>query len=340
MKIAIVGAGISGSYLAYRLDNLGTEVSVFEKSRGSGGRVSTKRTDWGQCDLGATLIPAKSEYFKHFMRDLQQQKIVSGWPSKIGRALGSADGSVDVQHFESDRDYFVFNQKMNQACAYWLDGINLSNNSLVTALRYIASQGWQIKIAEQWQVACYDKVVITAPWPQTQALLQASELPFSLPLANLEQKWSSCWSVGFKVNGITATDTDMFYLKQQAVQTLVRDSAKPFRPNAIGNNERAEVWVAQLSNDLSDRLGKEGKLAAIDYAKSAYCQLFEQPLDLIGHTVAHYWRYARPSPEQAPLGLISDVSSGLLAGGDWSFGVSIEAAIEAANAMFEVINSK
>ena len=43
-KIAIIGAGISGSFLAHLFSqNKNVEVSIFEKSRGSGGRCAVKR---------------------------------------------------------------------------------------------------------------------------------------------------------------------------------------------------------------------------------------------------------------------------------------------------------
>jgi predicted NAD/FAD-dependent oxidoreductase len=41
--IAVVGAGIAGLLLARELKARGAEVVVFEKSRGLGGRMATKR---------------------------------------------------------------------------------------------------------------------------------------------------------------------------------------------------------------------------------------------------------------------------------------------------------
>ncbi|MFB1034272.1 MAG: NAD(P)-binding protein, partial [Sinobacterium sp.] len=59
MKVAIVGAGITGCLLANFIGSKSIDVSIFEKSRGCGGRASTKQTDWGQCDLGATVMLAQ-----------------------------------------------------------------------------------------------------------------------------------------------------------------------------------------------------------------------------------------------------------------------------------------
>ena len=68
MKVAVVGAGITGCLLTHllgsaSLDSKSIDVSVFEKSRGCGGRASTKQTEFGQCDLGATIVPAQKADF-------------------------------------------------------------------------------------------------------------------------------------------------------------------------------------------------------------------------------------------------------------------------------------
>ena len=43
LSVAVVGAGISGLFAARTLADHGLEVRVFDKSRGSGGRCSTRR---------------------------------------------------------------------------------------------------------------------------------------------------------------------------------------------------------------------------------------------------------------------------------------------------------
>ncbi len=44
-KIAVVGAGIAGLVAALELNKVGMQVSVFEKSSGSGGRAKTTNRD-------------------------------------------------------------------------------------------------------------------------------------------------------------------------------------------------------------------------------------------------------------------------------------------------------
>jgi len=67
MKIAIIGAGVSGIVAARTLtEQLGNaaEIHIFEKSRGAGGRMSTRRTDDFEFDHGAQYFTAKTPAFK------------------------------------------------------------------------------------------------------------------------------------------------------------------------------------------------------------------------------------------------------------------------------------
>jgi len=52
-RIAVVGAGIAGLACARKLIDAGHAVRVFEKSRGVGGRMATRRTPQGTYDHGA-----------------------------------------------------------------------------------------------------------------------------------------------------------------------------------------------------------------------------------------------------------------------------------------------
>jgi len=55
-RVAVVGAGIAGITAARTLAQAGWHVIVFEKSRGAGGRIATRRTEWGGFDHGAQFF--------------------------------------------------------------------------------------------------------------------------------------------------------------------------------------------------------------------------------------------------------------------------------------------
>ncbi len=55
-RVAVVGAGLAGLVAASRLVAGGCAVTVFEKSRGLGGRLATRRSEWGPFDHGAPVV--------------------------------------------------------------------------------------------------------------------------------------------------------------------------------------------------------------------------------------------------------------------------------------------
>lgn len=58
MKIAVVGAGMAGLSAAFRLQEDGFDVTVFERNEFPGGRTKTIRTDGFTIDVGAGLLPS------------------------------------------------------------------------------------------------------------------------------------------------------------------------------------------------------------------------------------------------------------------------------------------
>lgn len=55
-RVAVVGAGLAGLVAAERIAAGGAAVTVFEKSRGLGGRLATRRSEAGSFDHGAPVV--------------------------------------------------------------------------------------------------------------------------------------------------------------------------------------------------------------------------------------------------------------------------------------------
>ncbi len=76
MKIAIIGAGFSGCNLYNNLKDKYENITIFEKSRGVGGRISTKYIDDKFIDHGtSTLIPITDD-LKFFCLDLVKNGVL------------------------------------------------------------------------------------------------------------------------------------------------------------------------------------------------------------------------------------------------------------------------
>lgn len=103
VPIAIIGTGIAGLSAAQALTAAGHQVHLFDKSRGSGGRMSSKRSDAGSLDMGAQYFTARDRRFATAVKQWQAQGHVAEWapqlynfhggrlsPSPMNRCAGSA----------------------------------------------------------------------------------------------------------------------------------------------------------------------------------------------------------------------------------------------------------
>ena len=77
--VAIIGAGLSGLTLANALSPI-ANVTVFEKSRGVGGRMSTRRAAPYEFDHGAQYFTAKSREFMAFIEGYARSGVTHEWP--------------------------------------------------------------------------------------------------------------------------------------------------------------------------------------------------------------------------------------------------------------------
>ncbi|MGM0520070.1 MAG: NAD(P)-binding protein [Campylobacterota bacterium] len=79
MNIAIVGAGFSGCYLYSLLKEKDPklDVKIFEKSRGTGGRLSTKYIENKFCDYGTPYFEATEPDFIYFCNKLVKKEILT-----------------------------------------------------------------------------------------------------------------------------------------------------------------------------------------------------------------------------------------------------------------------
>ena len=141
-RVAIVGAGLAGLTAARRLAEAGCDVVVFEKSRGLGGRLATRRTDFGPIDHGAP-----------------------GVPSELGLALGGVfwpDGR--------DNGRGVGVPGMSALARALATGIDVRHGVTVAALTDLPD-GWRLTDADGLDCGVFDAVILAIPSPQAETLL-------------------------------------------------------------------------------------------------------------------------------------------------------------------------
>ena len=81
-KIAIIGTGLSGLTLGRDLNSI-AEVTFFEKSKGVGGRLATRRVKDFSFDHGAQFFTVKTPEFREFVNSLKKKNIVERWDARF-----------------------------------------------------------------------------------------------------------------------------------------------------------------------------------------------------------------------------------------------------------------
>ncbi|MDX1330977.1 MAG: FAD-dependent oxidoreductase, partial [Burkholderiaceae bacterium] len=83
--VAIIGAGIAGITCARTLAQAGMRVTVFEKSRGCGGRMSTRRSPFGDFDHGAQYFTMRDPRFEAALATTAQT--IKRWSANTVRVM-------------------------------------------------------------------------------------------------------------------------------------------------------------------------------------------------------------------------------------------------------------
>ena len=95
MNIAIIGAGISGCSCAHQLTQAGHQVTVVEKGRGVGGRMSTRRMDGARIDHGAQFYTARDIRLQALNKQWCKEKRAIEWYDQVP---GRTDIPTDMRY--------------------------------------------------------------------------------------------------------------------------------------------------------------------------------------------------------------------------------------------------
>lgn len=292
-SVLVIGAGVSGLACARTLHDHGLTVTVLEKGRGVGGRLSHRRDGEWRFDHGAQRFSTG---------DRRTQLFAESWVH---------DGVLVARE-----DGFTGRGAMTALPKHLARDITVRTGVQARSLQRV-HDGWRVTDHEGESHSA-NVVVLAIPAAQATALLATSEVHSTLTPQLSAVRMAPCWSTMVVFDGPPPTR-----VSQEIVNGLLsvadderlaqcwREADKPGRPTheawvvhsgaawSRANLERDAATVAgEVAPRLRERLGIAGNVV---------------------HAVSHRWRYARVE-QGLDVTCVWDAPLGIGAAGDFATG--------------------
>lgn len=317
MKIAIIGAGLTGLRLASLLSEA-HQVSVFEKARGPGGRMSTRRADPYAFDHGAQYFTAETAEFQTFIQALERTGTVTRWPAEIALRNGAR---------VSGKPKYAAQPGMNAICKTLASGVEIRTGLQVQSVSRISDQ-WQVRSRDNQECGLFDWVISTAPAEQTAQILPAD---FAGQAQLSQVRMQACFSLMLGFESSISLPWQALKSGTGPVGWIAVNSLKPQRPTPF-------ALLIQSGNAWADAHLDDDPAEIVRALLAAASELAGADLSGAGHQVLHRWRYAATSvPAGQPF--LFDPAKQLAAAGDWCLGGKVEAAFSSASVLADHILS-
>lgn len=199
MKIAIIGAGFSGCNLYNNLKEKYEDITIFEKSRGAGGRLSTKYIEDKFVDYGTSSLIPITDDLKFFCLDLSKNGIL-----------------------KAKYDEFIPKTGINEICKFLIDEKNLLTNTKITKA-VNSTNKWTLEDENHNIYEDFDLLFITIPAPQI--LQMKIELPDNFKEKLSFIKYDSIFSLILHTNKELKLNENKLY-ENPDIKDIINNSKK------------------------------------------------------------------------------------------------------------------
>lgn len=165
LRIVIIGAGITGLTLALKLQKH-FDVTVYDKGRGLGGRMSTRKAEPFKFDHGAQFFTARGKAFQNFLEPLIKNGDVQHWQGKV---ITLEEGTKPTKRLWFE-PHWVACPNMNSLCKKMAKEVTFHMKTEVAPVGEKRIDGWHLKDVNGDDLGTYDWVISTAPPLQTLAI--------------------------------------------------------------------------------------------------------------------------------------------------------------------------
>ncbi len=339
VEIVIIGAGVAGITCARELQSVGIKgITIFEKSRGVGGRLTTRRMFDTCVDRGTCYISPKGAQFRDLFDRLIAANIVEPW-TNITHTL-TADDNIfpDLDIYPR----YVAPGGMNQIAKYLAKDLDVKFGHKAIAIQPDRNL-WRLTIEGNDEPIFARTVILAIPAPQAVDLL--SPLADILPIEFL----NTLRGVDFYPSIAVAAGYTMAQLAEwESVYPDVKSVSCIEDPIlgwlGVDSSKRQQsappVFVIQsAANFVAEYPNPEDMLSAsrvmLERAAERFLPWFRDCL----WQEPHLWRYAFPKSPLVDTYLSLDLPAPLYCTGDWCGGRKVEDAYLSGLAVAKTIES-
>ena len=307
-KIAVIGAGMAGLSAAGALAQAGHEIVLFDKSRGSGGRMSSKRTESGDLDMGAQYFTARDHHFRNALQEWMDRGWVAQWSPRL-----FIKNDSDLVESPDDQQRFVGTPRMTSLSRGLLEGLTLVSQTRIDSLRQIDDDLWELVDDNGATHGPFNRVVVAAPAPQAVPLLSSAT---QLAQAASQVEMQPGWTLALAFAQPLDTAVEACFVRAGDLDWISRNSSKPGR-------QGLDSWILQSSTRWAMGNLDTNKQEVGNRLRAAFADVLGLDLPTPVYEHAHRWLYAR-SPVTCNWGALAAPEKGLYVCGDWCLGGRLE----------------
>ena len=310
MRVAIVGAGLSGLICARELQARGHQVTLYEKSHATSGRMSTRHTELGGFDHGAQYFTVSSAALRKDVATWRAAGVVAPWQGKFvtldhgktapagrgGAGRASAERLVGVPGMRALGEYLATD--LDVRLGQRVGGVARENGE------------WLLSVhAETVPIAAtagpFDALVLALPADQALALLGADA---EMAAAAASARLAPCWSLLLAFQESLGLGYDGAWVSNSRLAWLAHDASKPGRrPGEHWIGHASAAWSLEHLEDDPERV-REKLLKAFHEATGSAMQ----PV----YASVHRWRYSQAT-QPLPSACLWNPTLRIGACGDW-----------------------
>lgn len=325
--VLIIGAGIAGLIAARHLVDAGRDVIVIDKGRGVGGRMATRRLSGATFDHGAQFVSVRSDEFASIMDGWLEKGVARLWSHGFadgytgdGSLLTAAADGTRTPHTPARDGHPRYRgaPAMTAIPKHLAVGLDVRLGVTARAVR---------RLDERWAVGAdagrgyrSEAVVVTAPVPQTLALLDAGEVPLAAAaretLGAIE--YDPCVALLALADGpVSLPDPGVLRAPNDTIEWVADNRTK-------GVSERGPAITVHCAPGFSETYYDEPEDALASRVLAALADTARADFTA---TQVKRWRYSRPRRPLDVGAWTEGLPSGLVLAGDAFAGARVEGAV-------------